>query len=164
MTCKINRFSHQLETNRKKLTFLIYFFFSVLLQTLLGGAALTASAAAESLSSTANTLSRLSDMGREKRSTSFAVGSSTSGGLELSQCLSHRIEAIVSQTASGSISGCQTRPTVIALPAPQAWMNKFCLIIILFKVLPYNYFELLIQNVFNIPLRPTTYTSTFLFI
>ncbi len=98
------------------------FLFSVLLQTLLGGAAVTASAAADGQLRAADTLSRLSDMGRGKRSTSFAVESSTSGGLELSQCLSHRIEAIVSRTASGSVSGCQARPTVIALPAPQAWM------------------------------------------
>ena len=97
----------------------------MLLQTLLGGAAVTAS---DGQNSAADTLSRLADMGRDKRSTSFAVESSTSGGLELSQCLSHRIEAIVSRTASGSVSGCQARPTVIALPAPQAWMINALLV------------------------------------
>jgi len=44
----------------------------------------------------------------------------SSVGVEFTQCLSHKIESILTRTATGSVEGCQTRPTVIPLPKPQA--------------------------------------------
>jgi len=55
-----------------------------------------------------------------KGSETTTMATSTVSAVEFTQCLSHKIESILTRTATGSVEGCQVRPTVIALPKPQS--------------------------------------------